>query len=106
MPERFTLPRTVTGSTWPNVMAALWERSSRGVVMDDEGGAAPRWTNREALAVVMALRRVAQRGVPAVVPVRGGGVRLESRQRSAVGRDGASGRGVPRRNRGSAARGS
>jgi len=61
MPERFTLPRTVTGSTWPNVMAALWERSSRGVVMDDEGGAAPRWTNREALAVVMALRRVAQR---------------------------------------------
>jgi hypothetical protein len=64
MPERFTLPRTITGSTWPNVMAALWERSSRGLVADDEGTQAPNWTNREALAVVMALRKLAGRGFP------------------------------------------
>lgn len=64
MPERFTLPRVITGSTWPNVMAALWERASRGMVTDDEGGQAPRWTNREALAVVMALRKLAGAGFP------------------------------------------
>lgn len=60
MPERFTLPRTITGSTWPNVMDSLWERSSRGMVTDDDGTIAPRWTNREALAVIMALRRAAK----------------------------------------------
>ena len=64
MPERFTLPRTITGSTWPNVMAALWERSSRGLVSDDEGTQAPSWTNREALAVVMSLRKLAGRDFP------------------------------------------
>lgn len=64
MPERFTLPRTITGSTWPNVMASLWERSSRGMVSDDEGTQAPRWTNREALAVVMGLRKLVGQAFP------------------------------------------
>lgn len=64
MPERFTLPRTITGSTWPTVMASLWERSSRGIVTDESGASAPRWTNREALAVVMALRSHAGKAFP------------------------------------------
>lgn len=64
MPERFTLPRTITGSTWLNVMSSLWERSVRGMVTDDEGVPAPRWTNREALAVVMALRKLARAAFP------------------------------------------
>lgn len=63
MAERFTLPRTITGSTWPNVMAALWERSTRGVVTE-EGAQVPRWTNREALAVVMGLRKLAAGAFP------------------------------------------
>lgn len=64
MPERFTLPRTITGTTWPNVMSALWERSSRGVVTDDDGVKVPRWTNREALAVVMSLHKIARGAFP------------------------------------------
>lgn len=64
MPERFTLPRTITGSTWPNVMASLWERAPRGLATDDGGVQAPIWTNREAVAVVMALRKLARSSFP------------------------------------------
>lgn len=59
MPERFTLPPMITASTWGSVMDALWKRSPRGMVADDEGTIAPKWTNREALAVISALRGLA-----------------------------------------------
>lgn len=65
MAERFTLQPTITGSTWSNVWGALsWERPSRGMVTDDDGTVAPRWTNREAIAVIAAVRAVASADFP------------------------------------------
>lgn len=65
MPERFTLPPVVTGSTWSTVWGALsWERPSRGMVTDDDGTIAPRWTNREAIAVIAGVRAAAPAEFP------------------------------------------
>ncbi len=36
---------------------ALWEKPPRGVVTDSEGTIAPKWTNREAMAIIYAMRR-------------------------------------------------
>lgn len=54
----------ITGSTWENVWGAMWERPPRGVVTDDEGTIAPRWTNREAVAVIEGLRAAASSSFP------------------------------------------
>ena len=62
MAERFALPPLITGTTWANVHAALWSRSPRGVAADDEGTIAPRWTCREAMAVIEAARQAAKTG--------------------------------------------
>lgn len=59
MPERFLLPPVITGSTWSTVWGYTWEHQGRGAVTDDEGTIAPRWTNREAVAIIAALRAVA-----------------------------------------------
>jgi len=56
MAERFQLPPLITASTWANVADALWTQSRRGSVQDDAGDMAPKWTNREAAALVSALR--------------------------------------------------
>lgn len=63
MPERFALPPVITASSWANAVSSLLsqQRSSRGTEVDDEGKAAPVMTNREALAIVEAMRRPAQR---------------------------------------------
>lgn len=58
MPERFTLPPTVTGSRWRNVIASL-ARSVRGMGQASDGTPAPVVTNREAVAVIAALRKAA-----------------------------------------------
>lgn len=59
MAERFTLPPMITASSWGSVMDALWSKSSRGMTTDDDGTIAPKWTNREAVAVISALRGMA-----------------------------------------------
>lgn len=67
MAERFTLAPLITGSTWSNVMGALRAKPTRGLVTDDDGERAPKWTNREALAVILAARSAgknAQGGFP------------------------------------------
>lgn len=64
MSERFTLPPVITGSTWTAVWGALWERSSRGTVADEEGALAPKWTNREAIAIIAAIRSAAAPDFP------------------------------------------
>lgn len=63
MPERFQLPPVITSSSWLTVMQSLWAQSKRGTVQD---GAieVPAWTNREAIAVVSAMRELAK-GMPA-----------------------------------------
>lgn len=63
MPERFTLPPVITGSTWSNVMESLWTQARRGVEADDDGTIAPKWTNREAAAIIAGMRELG-RGVP------------------------------------------
>lgn len=64
MPERFALPPVITGSTWGNVWGFMWEHQPRGVVTDDDGTIAPRWTNREAIAMIAALRAAAGAAFP------------------------------------------
>lgn len=63
MAERFTLPPVITASTWSNVADALWAQSRRGSVQDDSGDMAPKWTNREAVSLVSALRELGK-GAP------------------------------------------
>ncbi len=58
MPERFQLPPVITGSSWLTLMHSLWSQSKRGTVTDSEGINVPAWSNREALAVVGALREL------------------------------------------------
>ena len=53
MPTRFALPPVITASTWMTAAESLWRSPRRGDA-DDLG--APRWTNREAMAVINALR--------------------------------------------------
>lgn len=62
MPERFVLPPLITGSTWQNAVAALLrgQGDSRGLEVEGEA-TAPAMTNREALAIVAAMRAPAQR---------------------------------------------
>jgi len=59
--ERFRLPPVLTASTWGNLWGAAWERAkqARGVATADDGTVAPVMTNREALALIAALRVVA-----------------------------------------------
>lgn len=64
MPERFQLPQVITSSSWLTVMQSLWSQSKRGTVRDDAGIEVPAWTNREAIAVVSAMRELAK-GMPA-----------------------------------------
>lgn len=63
MPERFALPPVITASSWATAVSSLLSqlRTSRGTDVDEDGKAAPVMTNREALAIVEALRRPAQR---------------------------------------------
>ena len=67
MAQRFTLPPVITATTWGNVAGALWLQSRRGSVTDDAGDLAPKWTNREAAALVRALRDIG-RGAPGGFP--------------------------------------
>lgn len=62
MPERFKLPRSITGRTWQAVHSGLWRSPPRGMVARDDMTIAPLWTCREAVAVVAALEAVAPRG--------------------------------------------
>lgn len=64
MSERFTLPPVVTASTWGSLMDAVWQRSPRGMTADDDGTIAPKWTNREAIAVIDGLRGIASDDFP------------------------------------------
>lgn len=65
MAERFALPPVVTASSWATAVSSLLaqQRARRGVDVE-EGGAAPVMTNREALAIVEAMRRPASRLTP------------------------------------------
>jgi hypothetical protein len=58
MAERFRLPPVITGSTWNNVFGFLWQKPPRGTAPDRDGVIAPVFTNREALALVQALRTI------------------------------------------------
>jgi hypothetical protein len=58
MAERFQLPPVITASSWPSLADSLWSQTKRGVVQDDAGDLAPKWTNREAVSVVQALREL------------------------------------------------
>lgn len=60
--DRFSLPPLVTASTWASVWSSLWSQAlaRRGATHDSDGTVAPAMTNREALAIVMALRRMAR----------------------------------------------
>jgi len=60
MPERFQLPPVITASSWPLVAESLWKQSRRGIVTDDRGDIGPKWTNREAVAIIAALRQAAK----------------------------------------------
>lgn len=64
MAERFVLPPLITGTTWQNVVSSLIRQQgdSRGLEVDG-GETAPAMTNREALAIVSAMRAAAQRVV-------------------------------------------
>jgi hypothetical protein len=64
MPERFRLPPVITGSSWGTVWGALWEKPPRGVIEDSDGTAVPKWTSREAMAVIAALRAAAAGDFP------------------------------------------
>lgn len=68
MPERFQLPPVITASSWPSVAEALWSQNRRGSVQDDQGDIAPKWTNREAIALIAALRGLA-RALPEGFPL-------------------------------------
>jgi hypothetical protein len=63
VPQRFALPPLITASKWRDVWGSLWSQllRSRGVVNDAEGTVAPRMTNREAVAVVEAVRDLARK---------------------------------------------
>jgi hypothetical protein len=63
VPQRFALPPVITASTWRGVWSALWSRlqQSRGVREDSDGTVAPSLTNREAAAVVRAVRQLARK---------------------------------------------
>lgn len=60
MPERFQLPPLITASSWPSVAESIWTQNRRGSVQDEQGDLAPKWTNREAVAVIAALRDIAR----------------------------------------------
>jgi len=68
MPERFQLPPVITSSSWLTTMQSLWSQSKRGTVKDDAGIEVPAWTNREAIAVIAAMRELAK-GVPTGFPL-------------------------------------
>lgn len=57
-PERVTLPPVVTASRWDTLASAIWKAGGRGTVQTDDGQAVPRWTNREAMSVINALRAI------------------------------------------------
>ena len=62
MPERFVLPPLITGSTWQTAVAALLRGQGNSRGLEVEGTeTAPAMTNREALAIVSAIRSPAQR---------------------------------------------
>jgi hypothetical protein len=60
MGERFKLPPVITASSWPAIWGAVWERAkqARGVDHDEDGTVAPVLTNREAIAIVLAMREL------------------------------------------------
>lgn len=58
--DRFALPPVFTASTWATLVSSLWGRSPRGMTADDDGTAVPRWTSREAVAVVAGMRAMAR----------------------------------------------
>jgi len=56
----FNLPPTITASTWASVWEAIWLRlQKRGTVRDSHGSVTPRMTNREAIALIEVMRRLA-----------------------------------------------
>jgi hypothetical protein len=62
--ERFKLAPRVTGSKWDTVHWSIWEaaKRARGAVKASDGTLTPRLTNREAVALVMALRNASLDG--------------------------------------------
>ena len=56
--ERFKLQPTTTASSWTNLFWSQWEaaKRGRGTASSPEGTAAPRVTNREAIALIVAWR--------------------------------------------------
>lgn len=58
--DRLRLPPVITASNWATVQGALWGRSPRGLAEAD-GVQVPRWTSREAAAVVQGMRGIARR---------------------------------------------
>lgn len=58
--DRFALPPVITASTWATLVESLWGRSPRGMTADEDGLPCPKWTNREAVAVVQGVRTVAR----------------------------------------------
>lgn len=63
MAERFTLQPVITGSTWSNVVAAIWTRQPRGPSIASDETISPKMTNREALALIQAVRSAAPMAV-------------------------------------------
>lgn len=61
--ERFRLQPIVTASLWGTVWESIWSglQRDRGMQIDREGTTAPKLTNREAIAIVAALRKESQR---------------------------------------------
>lgn len=60
MPSQLTLPPVLSASRWDTLASALWDRAPRGRVSTDDGATVPRWTNREAVAVISGLRAIAK----------------------------------------------
>lgn len=60
MAEPFKLPATITADTWEDVWGQVWLRAqkARGTAQDDEGTLVPIMTNREALALVVGIRKL------------------------------------------------
>jgi len=61
MAPQFSIPRVVTGSTWSAVVKSLYDRlrTARPQGSADNGTIAPTMTNREAVALIDDMRRVA-----------------------------------------------
>lgn len=61
MSDRAALPPTITASSWRTIVQSLWQQSLRlGLETDDDGNAAPAWSNRQAIAIITGVRNAAR----------------------------------------------